>query len=504
MMSYDPSSLNRNKTLLEAIEEVKKFLIANPCYKVFYANTNYLVGTTTYSKTYIDDPDSIAEYDVVFFNNNYYGKVESVGDSTFTIIGTTNFKGDQGTQGDPGTPGANGVSITNVSIDASNHLICTLSDGTSIDAGEIASSTDHTITLLSSSGVLTNEQYAELGYDNSIIKYTINSVPYLFRKESEDATEITFRCIRPHSTDTRIPEFIITKARQGYQYYDSQITISGTSVKSGTATAGQVLTADGDGFSSWQTPSGGSFDNYVEINTTSGTFTDDEYAKLGFNDSVIVYDNGSYKIIYKKKIETTSIIEFESIDASARQNLKLIDVNKGTKAFSSTGISMITSATFDSGAATSGKVLTANGSGGTSWEDAGGGTLNEYTLSLARNDLNAEATRQRIINIVRNAKKVFATLSFYDNGMCHIPLAISQGYGAAYVEMSGSGIYYFGGYKLVSAYIQIRAAAIQIQRVIVLKGVDNPNDQPIVDFSDIPSASSRWEIRYWNETEILS
>ena len=376
MMSYDPSSLNRNKTLLEAIEEVKKFLIANPCYKVFYANTNYVGGTTTYSKTYIDDADSIAEYDVVFFDNNYYGKVESVGDSTFTIIGATNFKGDQGAQGDPGTPGtpgANGVSITNVSIDASNHLICTLSDGNTIDAGEIAGSSDHTITLLSSSGVLTNEQYAELGYDNSIIKYEINSVPYFFRKESEDATQITFRCIRPHSTDTRIPDFIITKAGQGYQYYDSSITISGTSVKSGTATAGQVLTADGDGFTSWQTPSGAGFDNYVEINTTSGTFTDDEYAKLVFNDSVIVYDNGTYKTIYKKKIETSSIIEFESIDASARQNLKLIDVNKGTKAFSSTGISMITSSTFDSGNATSGKVLTANGSGGTSWETAGGG-----------------------------------------------------------------------------------------------------------------------------------
>ena len=257
---YNPSSFNSNKTILQAIEELKKYLQENPCYKIYMYNDNYVDGTYVYDKSGVDDPDSIEAYDVIFFTNSYYSKVESVGDSTITVWPAINFTGAEGPQGPAGadgadgTDGANGISITNVAINSSNHLICTLSDGNTIDAGEIPTSSDHTITLLSSSGVLTNEQYAELGYDNSIIKYTINSVPYLFRKESEDATEITFRSIRPHSTDTRIPDIIITKAGQGYQYYDSQITISGTSVKSGTATVGQVLTADGDGFTSWQTP----------------------------------------------------------------------------------------------------------------------------------------------------------------------------------------------------------------------------------------------------------
>lgn len=390
MMTYNPSSLNRNKTLLEAIEEVKKFLIENPCYKVFYANTNYVVGTTTYSKTYIDDPDSMAEYDVVFFNNNYYGKVESVGDSTFTIIGATNFKGDTGTPGTPGTPGADGqdgISITNVSIDASKHLICTLSDGTTIDAGEIPAGSMRIISLASGlSGTLTQDEYDKLVAND--FNYVIEMGGTFYHKANlyGGGLNAHYTCVRKvSSVETWTSDINIDSTRAWTLSTNVLRTkIQNGQIDSGAATSGQVLTADGTGGSAWQTPSGG-FDNYVEINTTSGTFTDDEYAKLGFNDSVIVYDNGTYKTIYKKKIETTSIIEFESIDASARQNLKLIDVNKGTKAFSSTGISMITSATFDSGSATSGKVLTANGSGGTSWETAGGGGKYAHYITISKN-----------------------------------------------------------------------------------------------------------------------
>ena len=361
-MSYDPSSFATNKTILQAIEEVKKFLIANPCYKVFYANTNYDVGTTTYSKTDVDDATSMGEYDVVFFNNNYYGKVESVGDSTFTIIGATNFKGDIG------ATGPTGISITGATINSSGHLIITLSDGNTIDAGYLPANYDNTITITNTSGTLTNDQYNKLLNDDSHIIYGTD----LYSKFKESSTEMYFRTIFGGPANTRIDYIKITKSTKAYEQNTHDVMISYPNINSGNATSGQVLTADGSNGADWQTIST-SYDNYVEINTTSGSFTDDEYAKLGFNDSVIVYDNGTYKTIYKKKIETSSIIEFEAIDGASRQNLKLIDVNKGTKAFSSTGISMITSSTFDSGAATSGKVLTANGSGGTSWETAGGG-----------------------------------------------------------------------------------------------------------------------------------
>lgn len=273
MMSYDPSSLNRNKTLLEAIEEVKKFLIANPCYKVFYVNTNYLVGTTTYSKTYIDDADSIAEYDVVFFNNNYYGKVESVGDSTFTIIGATNFKGDTGTPGTPGTPGADGqdgadgISITNVSIDASNHLICTLSDGTSIDAGEIPSII-HYVQVSNASGTLTDAQYSQLLFRDSIIDY----LGTILQKYAEDVNEIIFQCLENDHLDGITKNLVctITKSTKAYTIIEEHLKIADDSINSESATSGQVLTADGTGRASWETPSGGSlYYHYIYLSRST-------------------------------------------------------------------------------------------------------------------------------------------------------------------------------------------------------------------------------------------
>lgn len=484
MMSYDPSSLNRNKTLLEAIEEVKKFLIANPCYKVFYANTNYVGGTTTYSKTYIDDPDSIAEYDVVFFDNNYYGKVESVGDSTFTIIGATNFKGDQGTQGDPGTPGANGVSITNVSIDASKHLICTLSDGTSIDAGEIPTII-HYAQVSNPNGTLTDSQYSQVLYRDAIIDYAGT----ILQKYSEDVNEIIFQCLENDLLGGITKNLVctITKLTKAYTIVEEDLKIADDSINSESATSGQVLTADGTGGASWETPSGAGFDNYVEINTTSGTFTDDEYAKLVFNDSVIVYDNGTYKTIYKKKIETSSIIEFESIDASARQNLKLIDVNKGTKAFSSTGISMITSSTFDSGAATSGKVLTANGSGGTSWETAGGYSTYSFTSTAGNN-----AQRIRLYNILKNSKAV----RYLECRTYAIPCTFSSYFGdETSFKISGTN-YYSGG---VSIYELILTSSGSLSGNKTEIKTDGTVIQSTISYNDYA-----FKVSYINDTEITA
>lgn len=60
-------------------------------------------------------------------------------------------KGDRGLQGDTGEKGDSGISVSSVHINSDNHLICILSDGTEVDAGEIKtkevaiSSTDITI-----------------------------------------------------------------------------------------------------------------------------------------------------------------------------------------------------------------------------------------------------------------------------------------------------------------------------------------------------------------------
>lgn len=60
---------------------------------------------------------------------------------TYTILfddGTsTTYEITNGKDGTDGDPGADGISVSNVSINASNHLIITLSDDTTVDAGVV-------------------------------------------------------------------------------------------------------------------------------------------------------------------------------------------------------------------------------------------------------------------------------------------------------------------------------------------------------------------------------
>ena len=53
------------------------------------------------------------------------------------IQGVQGEQGPQGEAGTDGTDGTDGVSVTNVAVTQTNHLIVTLSNGTTIDAGEI-------------------------------------------------------------------------------------------------------------------------------------------------------------------------------------------------------------------------------------------------------------------------------------------------------------------------------------------------------------------------------
>ena len=371
---YNPSSFATNKTILQAIEELKNYLKDNPCYKIYYVNTAYVVGTTTYNLSDVDDTDgTMTAYDVVFFTNSYYAKVINVDTNTFDIEPAVSFKG---ATGQAGADGTDGVSITGVSINASEHLIITLSDGNTIDAGAMPSATfdivEFTDTL--SSGTFSTSDLTLLKGDSTLLKGTYYGSHYYLQKHQYGYLyyESLYRsgngtysceCIKIDDSNGAWTK-LTTTLRQNPR---------GTDIDSQTATSGQVLTADGNGGASWTTVSAGGYDNTVSITTTSGTFSDSDFAKLGYGDSTIIYNDGTIKYTYRLKLDTASILEFECIDATSKNNLKLIDVNKGTKAYSMTSVAMIKSSTFDSGTATSGKVLTANGSGGCSWETAGGG-----------------------------------------------------------------------------------------------------------------------------------
>ena len=264
---YNPSSFNSNKTILQAIEELKKYLQENPCYKIYMYNDDYVDGTYVYDKSGVDDPDSIEAYDVIFFTNSYYSKVESVGDSTITVWPAINFTGAEGPQGPAGadgadgTNGADGVSITNVAIDGSNHLICTLSDGNTIDAGAIDESFKVYFTTITS-GTLTDEEYAEMSVAN-VVNY--NNAKYYYRYQ-EDATNLFFAFVDGYG----VWKFGVNKSTKVLTLIIDKVV--GAGVSSGTATNGQVLTANGSGGASWETPSGGAVEGTDVLSTgeTSG------------------------------------------------------------------------------------------------------------------------------------------------------------------------------------------------------------------------------------------
>lgn len=359
-LSYNPSSFATNKTILEAIEELKKYLTQNPLACIYQVPGSVQVDTSSLYLTSITIPDGqeIKAGDLLIAMNGYYNFVDSVSETNVYFVDnwcnlsldvqsiTLNFDSTYGEVVD--TPANFTAWIYRRFPRTSDryyrgrryYLEITYKDSTAFPTTQTAS-------IFIPANYL-NAIWYQLNVDNSTTIYF-------------DFTE------DPEHAEYQLTNFTIPAGVDGTNGQDG-VSITGATID---ASNHLILTlSDGNTIDAGEIPTASGFENYVEINTTSGTFTDSQYAKLVFNDSVIVYDNGTYKTIYKKKIETSSIIEFESIDASARQNLKLIDVNKGTKAFSSTGISMITSSTFDSGTATSGKVLTANGSGGTSWETA--------------------------------------------------------------------------------------------------------------------------------------
>ena len=105
-------------------------------------NANYQSGTIIYSSSdLITRNHEVKAGDLVIFKNSYLSIIDSIGESNFTISNGFNFKGEQGIQGIQGETGPQGISVTNVQINSSNHLIITLSNSQTIDAGEIEKGT---------------------------------------------------------------------------------------------------------------------------------------------------------------------------------------------------------------------------------------------------------------------------------------------------------------------------------------------------------------------------
>lgn len=161
-----------------------------------------------------------------------------------STIDTPTFTLPKGDTGATGATGADGVSVVDADIDASGHLILTLSNGNTIDAG--------------ATGLQT---------------VTADDI------DSEEATQ--YEVLKADgdggATWGRVTDGDIADNNQVGQYLGStgygfstwkKFEIPGTLVTSGGGTQGQVLTADGNGGASWENASGG-----TKLNKYTKTFT---------------------------------------------------------------------------------------------------------------------------------------------------------------------------------------------------------------------------------------
>ena len=393
-LNYNPSSFATNKTILEAIEELKKYLQTTPLACIYSLPHFYFnVNTLTYNKTVIDNPNNQElKLGDIIIGDDYFGFIESMDETTITI--------DQWR--------AIGVKIQSITI--LDYII----NFENIPAGAN--------TILIAYPAPSPWDYQRLSQIKIEIKYydgfhldihgnpelqtitefvNLGGVNAIWSTEDPVTHDITIYVdVIDADFNTAINSFTIPAGATGQPGADGN---DGVSVTGATIDGSNhlILTlSDGNTIDAGALPTPSEYTHTVSITTTSGTFSDDDFAKLGYGDSVIKYtDAYSVTTVYKLKIETASILEFEAIDATSRNSLKLIDVNKTTKAYSMTSIAMITSSTISSGSATSGKVLTANGSGGCSWESAGGGGSQLYlhSINISRNDISVRANFTFII-----------------------------------------------------------------------------------------------------------
>lgn len=139
MNKYVISPLDSNKTILQQLTEIAKYLHDNGIYKIYSFNGNYDNSMDVYNLSSISNlgDDELTSGDVIVFNNCYYGQITSVGDDTFTITSATSFKGatgDTGESGQDGQDGEDGRGITSITKTSTSGLqdtyTITYSDGT--------------------------------------------------------------------------------------------------------------------------------------------------------------------------------------------------------------------------------------------------------------------------------------------------------------------------------------------------------------------------------------
>lgn len=100
------STIDDNRTILQEVLRLRKYLEENPIRNIFFINENYVVGTVAYNveNIYVNselDVTASAD-DCLIFNNGYVGIIDSIGEQYVTVQGVQSILGEKGDKGDTG------------------------------------------------------------------------------------------------------------------------------------------------------------------------------------------------------------------------------------------------------------------------------------------------------------------------------------------------------------------------------------------------------------------
>lgn len=406
MIPYNPSSFNTNKTILEQILELKNWLKENPSYRIYISEEDFDPTQITYDLTQVYDPDETLNVgDAVMFHNGFLSDVVSIDrdNNEFNRGSFVDMKGPQGPRGytgNTGPQGPQGVSITNATIDSSDHLIVTLSNGSTIDAGLVVDGTKaYIIQLTSYAGTLTADDLAIVNDPSKlcVIDYYVNSKHSFYFKDRQitDGWRFSNLDYVEGSQITIIQYFEIDSATGSYLQDFTETFIRAENINSYNATSGKVLQADGNGGASWEDAGGGSVELEIPYSQIGSALSDDDYAICLTADKMIVDYGGGDSLEYTRDSESSTEIRFTRTYSAG---VGALVVTKATKVVTNPTNKLVAS-DLSSGTATSGQVLKADGNGGASWQTpSGGSTLNKYTKS------GSSLTMSLLKSILNNAK----------------------------------------------------------------------------------------------------
>ena len=180
------------------------------------------------------------------------------------------------------------------------------------------------------------------------------------------------------------------------------------------------------------------------INTTTltGTLSASDLAKAnGTDDCILIYtDNGADLTMQRIMRDSSNVYFYSHFVDTGKAVCSICEVNAVTGAYTISGGDLpIKASNIDSDTATNGQVLTADGSGGASWQNAGGGTP-RYELDVVTWYIGPGASGNPIISCNFHFIQDFSSVT---NSWSSVGAQLSNnGYNVSGVYAQGSGYWY--------------------------------------------------------------